>query len=154
MSDIKVPNPNVKDGPVEVNPVKVQQEETVNLAATSTDNTSGQTITTPNANNVVADAQITDATYQQMLDILKDLTDHTHTFYDDYGSACQCNCEHYLSEGRIAIAPVKVYSRDGMVAYHSSIAAAINSNINRKNSFNCWNTQQIWAISSQAYVIA
>jgi hypothetical protein len=35
---------------------------------------------------------VDDATYQQMLDILKDLTNHTHIFYDDYGTACNCNC--------------------------------------------------------------
>lgn len=32
------------------------------------------------------------ATYQQMLDILEDLTDHTHTVYDDYTANCNCNC--------------------------------------------------------------
>ncbi len=32
------------------------------------------------------------ATYQQMLAILEDLTDHTHTVYDDYTAVCNCNC--------------------------------------------------------------
>lgn len=35
---------------------------------------------------------IDDTTYKEMLNILQDLTDHTHVFYDDYGTACNCNC--------------------------------------------------------------
>lgn len=35
---------------------------------------------------------IDDETYKKMLDILQDLTDHTHIFYDDYSTACNCAC--------------------------------------------------------------
>jgi hypothetical protein len=35
---------------------------------------------------------ITPDTFLQMLNILENLTDHTHIFYDDYGTACNCNC--------------------------------------------------------------
>jgi hypothetical protein len=56
------------------------------------DNTSSVSTGQPAVNNVSAGQPIDDATYQQMLNILKDLTNHTHTFYDDYGTNCQCNC--------------------------------------------------------------
>jgi hypothetical protein len=35
---------------------------------------------------------ITADTLRQMLTILDELTDHTHVVYDDYSTACQCNC--------------------------------------------------------------
>lgn len=35
---------------------------------------------------------INSTTFQQMLTILQDLNDHTHTVYDDYTSVCQCQC--------------------------------------------------------------
>ena len=37
--------------------------------------------------------KITASTFQQMLQILDDLTDHTHTVTDDYSSVCQCLCD-------------------------------------------------------------
>jgi len=35
---------------------------------------------------------ITPTNMQQMLDILENLTDHTHVIYDDYSTSCNCNC--------------------------------------------------------------
>jgi hypothetical protein len=35
---------------------------------------------------------ITPDTFLQMLNILENLTDHTHIFYDDYSTNCNCNC--------------------------------------------------------------
>lgn len=43
--------------------------------------------------SVQTNETIDDNTYQKMLDILSDLTGHSHTFFDDYGTACQCNCQ-------------------------------------------------------------
>lgn len=42
--------------------------------------------------NVSIGVTIKADTYQQMLSILEDLTDHTHTVYDDYTANCNCNC--------------------------------------------------------------
>lgn len=50
------------------------------------------TTTQPAVTEVNPGDQVDDATYQQMLNILKDLTNHTHIFYDDYNTACNCNC--------------------------------------------------------------
>lgn len=36
--------------------------------------------------------QVDADTFQQMLNVLDDLTDHSHTVTDDYTSVCQCNC--------------------------------------------------------------
>lgn len=55
--------------------------------------TSDSTTSQPATGSVTPGTDVVDdATYQQMLDILKDLTNHTHIFYDDYGTACNCNC--------------------------------------------------------------
>lgn len=35
---------------------------------------------------------ITTDTFQQMLNVLDDLNDHSHSATDDYTSVCQCNC--------------------------------------------------------------
>jgi hypothetical protein len=35
---------------------------------------------------------ITTDTFLQMLQVLDNLTDHTHIFYDDYSTNCNCNC--------------------------------------------------------------
>lgn len=61
--------------------------------AGNNENLSNVNTTKPQTGNVNSGSVVDDNTYQQMLDILKDLTDHTHTFYDDYGTACQCNCQ-------------------------------------------------------------
>tara|TARA_B110000503_G_scaffold23075_1_gene35905 strand:- start:3812 stop:4006 length:195 start_codon:yes stop_codon:yes gene_type:complete len=57
-------------------------------------NDTTSTKTTPTA-AVVGKASgntIDAASFRQMVDILDNLRDHTHTFTDDYTSNCQCNC--------------------------------------------------------------
>lgn len=54
---------------------------------TSTWNSSGWRPSSKNSGDTI-DAN----TFQQMLNVLDDLTDHTHNVTDDYTSVCQCNC--------------------------------------------------------------
>lgn len=35
---------------------------------------------------------ISSNTFDQMLKVLSDLSDHTHTIYDDYTAVCVCAC--------------------------------------------------------------
>jgi hypothetical protein len=56
------------------------------------DNTAANSSASPRPTPPVANGQIGATVFQQMLTILDDLTDHTHTVYDDYTSVCQCNC--------------------------------------------------------------
>jgi hypothetical protein len=53
--------------------------------------------------NVGAGGQIQASTFQQMLQILDDLTDHTHTVYDDYTAVCECQCQCACACGRGSI---------------------------------------------------
>ena len=54
---------------------------------TTTKDTSAGTVTNKASGNTIsADA------YNQMVSILEELTDHTHVYYDDYSTACNCNC--------------------------------------------------------------
>ena len=64
----------------------------------TTENTSsvdgGGTVATKAATD-----DITADTFLQMLNILDNLTDHTHIFYDDYNSVCNCNCNCQCGRG-------------------------------------------------------
>jgi len=63
------------------------------MVTTTPENTSTTTTAVEPSAAAPATTDPVDAeTYRQMLEILKDLTDHSHTFFDDYGTACQCNC--------------------------------------------------------------
>ena len=42
---------------------------------------------------------ITTDTFVQMLNVLDNLTDHTHIFYDDYSTNCNCNCNCACGRG-------------------------------------------------------
>lgn len=42
---------------------------------------------------------ISAATYQEMLAVLQDLLDHSHTTNDNYTSVCQCNCNCACNRG-------------------------------------------------------
>jgi len=42
--------------------------------------------------NIAAETTIQASTFNAMLDVLSSLTAHTHTFYDDYTTVCQCQC--------------------------------------------------------------
>lgn len=53
------------------------------------------------ANPVAAGNVITPTNLQQMLDILDNLTDHTHSVYDDYSTACNCNCDCACGRGTL-----------------------------------------------------
>lgn len=37
----------------------------------------------------------------QMINVLEDLLNHTHVFYDDYGTACNCNCNCNCTRGSL-----------------------------------------------------
>ena len=54
----------------------------------------------PSPASVGAGGKIQASTFQQMLQILDDLTDHTHTVYDDYTAVCQCQCQCACACGR------------------------------------------------------
>jgi hypothetical protein len=62
------------------------------------ENTSGTAsgITAPNRNT---GDTITANDFIQMLNILDNLTDHTHIFYDDYTSVCNCACQCQCGRG-------------------------------------------------------
>ena len=64
------------------------------------DNTAATGSTNPAPAAVVAGGTINASTFQQMLQILDDLTDHSHTVYDDYTSVCQCQCQCACACGR------------------------------------------------------
>ena len=62
------------------------------------DNTTGS----GNGGSVTSKAvgdDITTDTFIQMLNILDNLTDHTHVFYDDYSTNCNCNCNCACGRG-------------------------------------------------------
>ena len=63
-------------------------------ADNTTGTSSGQGVDTRN----VGDA-IDTTTFLQMLQILDNLTDHTHVFYDDYSTNCNCNCNCACGRG-------------------------------------------------------
>lgn len=56
------------------------------------ENLSTKTTTTAAVTNVIAGHTVSAATFQQMLSILNELASHTHIMYDDYSTACNCNC--------------------------------------------------------------
>lgn len=45
--------------------------------------------------------EVTPTTFIQMLNILDNLTDHTHVFYDDYSTNCNCNCNCACGRGSL-----------------------------------------------------
>lgn len=56
------------------------------------ENTNDASSSKPAAATKATGDKIDEQVFDQMLDILKDLTNHTHIFYDDYTTACNCNC--------------------------------------------------------------
>lgn len=67
------------------------------MAADNT-NSTGSGSTAPGG--VSSGGKIYASTFQQMLQILDDLTDHTHTATDDYTSVCECQCACACACGR------------------------------------------------------
>lgn len=45
--------------------------------------------------------KITQDKVNQMINVLEDLLNHTHIFYDDYGTACNCNCNCNCTRGSL-----------------------------------------------------
>lgn len=37
--------------------------------------------------------EITATTFIQMIEVLEELSSHSHIFYDDYSTVCQCQCQ-------------------------------------------------------------
>jgi len=37
--------------------------------------------------------EITANTFLAMVDVLQELSSHSHIFYDDYSTVCQCQCQ-------------------------------------------------------------
>ena len=64
----------------------------------TTENTSGADSGVTVAAKGATD-DITADTFLQMLNILENLTDHTHVFYDDYTSVCNCACQCQCGRG-------------------------------------------------------
>lgn len=64
------------------------------MAENTTGTSSGQGVDVRNAGDT-----IDTTTFQQMLNILDNLTDHTHVFYDDYSTNCNCNCNCACGRG-------------------------------------------------------
>ena len=56
------------------------------------DTTSTKTTPTAAVGAKAVGSTIDAASFRQMVDILDNLRDHTHTLTDDYTSNCQCNC--------------------------------------------------------------
>ena len=58
-------------------------------------NTSTNTVSSasPPPTSVSTGTAIAANTFQQMLQILDDLTDHSHTTIDTYSNVCQCQCQ-------------------------------------------------------------
>jgi len=38
-------------------------------------------------------------TFNQMLDVLEQLSGHAHIFYDDYSTVCECQCQCACNRG-------------------------------------------------------
>lgn len=56
------------------------------------ENTSGPSVTGTAVSSKAQGDEISAATFRQMVDLLKDLRTHTHQYYDDYTTACECQC--------------------------------------------------------------
>mgnify|MGYP006271545207 CR=1 FL=1 len=44
---------------------------------------------------------ISAATFQSMLNVLNELANHNHIFYDDYTTVCDCQCDCACSRGTL-----------------------------------------------------
>ena len=56
------------------------------------ENTGGPSKSPTAAGSKASGDQIEAATFRQMLNILKDMRNHTHQYFDDYTTVCQCQC--------------------------------------------------------------
>lgn len=66
------------------------------------ENVSSVGVTAPAVTSTAtAGTEITPGIFQEMLAVLDELSQHTHIFYDDYGSACNCNCNCQCTRGSL-----------------------------------------------------
>lgn len=68
----------------------------------TTENTS--TVTPSNAPGAATEGtsnKITAQKMQDMVTVLENLLNHTHVFFDDYGTACNCNCNCNCTRGSL-----------------------------------------------------
>jgi len=56
------------------------------------ENSGGPSKTPGSAGSKASGDQISADTFRQMLTILKDMRNHTHQYFDDYNTVCQCQC--------------------------------------------------------------
>jgi len=56
------------------------------------ENSGGPSKTPGEAGSKASGDQISADTFRQMLTILKDMRNHTHQYFDDYNTVCQCQC--------------------------------------------------------------
>ena len=68
---------------------------------TYTEDLSTTATTSTTVGVATAGTAIDNQTYVDMLSVLESLLSHTHTFYDDYGTACNCNCNCNCTRGTI-----------------------------------------------------
>ena len=57
------------------------------------ENTGGPSKSPTEAESKASGDQIEAATFRQMLNILKDMRNHTHQYFDDYNTVCECQCQ-------------------------------------------------------------
>ena len=69
--------------------------------ATNNENTSTKTVDAPAVAEKSTGDTISADTFRDMLDVLEDLADHNHIFYDDYTTVCECQCQCACSRGTI-----------------------------------------------------
>ncbi len=56
---------------------------------------------TPPLDNRMQGEQITAAKMNELVSKLEELLNHTHIFFDDYGTACNCNCNCNCTRGTL-----------------------------------------------------
>lgn len=56
------------------------------------ENTGAPSKTPGAAGSKASGDEISADTFRQMLTILKDMRNHTHQYFDDYSTACECQC--------------------------------------------------------------
>lgn len=57
------------------------------------EDTGGPSKVPAEAGSKVSGDEISKDTFRQMLNILKEMRNHTHQYYDDYTTACECQCQ-------------------------------------------------------------
>jgi len=66
-----------------------------------TENTSTSNVDAGEVSSKSATDDITADTFNDMLDVLEDLANHNHIFYDDYTTVCECQCACACGRGTL-----------------------------------------------------